>query len=143
VHENAADCYIDSHWSEHILSLFLRGEERAEQHAISEIEAKCRCLGVSVDELSLQIEDEESPAAPSYEEDMKRQSEKAIYFTNLIRFGGRYREIEDNDTAFRKVRGDINRLAGLKAAGITFSRASLEQRKHWVKVAEELSKEVA
>lgn len=142
-HENAADCYIDSHWSEHILSLFLRGEERAEHHAISEIEAKCTCLGVSIDELSLQIENEESPTAPSYEDDMKRQSEKAIYYTNLIRFKGKYREIEDNDTAFRKVRGDINRLAGLRAAGITFSKASLEQRKHWVKVAEELSKEVS
>jgi superfamily II DNA or RNA helicase len=142
-HENAATCYIDSHWAEHVLGLFLRGEKEAENHAISEIESRCKCLGVSVNELSLEIEDEESPAAPSYEDDMKRQSEKAIYYTNLIRFKGKYREIEDNDIAFRKVRGEINRLAGLKTAGITFSKASLEQRKHWVEVAKELAEGMA
>lgn len=142
-HENAASCYIDSHWAEHVLGLFLRGEKEAENHAISEIESRCKCLGVSVNELSLEIEDEESPAAPSYEDDMKRQSEKAIYYTNLIRFKGKYREIEDNDIAFRKVRGEINRLAGLKTAGITFSKASLEQRKHWVEVAKELAEGMA
>jgi len=142
-HENAASCYIDSHWAEHVLGLFLRGEKEAENHAISEIESRCKCLGVSVNELSLEIEDEESPAAPSYEDDMKRQSEKAIYYTNLIRFKGKYREIEDNDIAFRKVRGEVNRLAGLKTAGITFSKASLEQRKHWVEVAKELAEGMA
>lgn len=139
-HENAADCYIDSHWSEHILSLFLRGEERAENHAISEIKAKCDCLGVSIDELYSQMENEEPPL--SYEDDMRRQSEKAIYYTNLIRFRGKYREIEDNDVAFRKVRGDINRLAGLKTACVSFSKASLEQRKNWVEMAKKLSEEM-
>jgi superfamily II DNA or RNA helicase len=137
-HENAADCYIDSHWAEHILGLFLRGESKAEDYAIADINAKCRCLGVSVEELSVKLEDELDPPLP-YEEEQKRLSEKAIYWTNIIRFRGEYRLIEDNDVAFRKVRGEINRLAGLRAAGVTFSKASVEQRRQWVKVAEEIA----
>ena len=137
-HENAADCYVDSHWAEHILGLFLRGESKAEDYAIADINAKCRCLGVSVEELSVKLEDELDPPLP-YEEEQKRLSEKAIYWTNIIRFRGEYRLIEDNDVAFRKVRGEINRLAGLRAAGVTFSKASVEQRRQWVKVAEEIA----
>jgi superfamily II DNA or RNA helicase len=141
-HENAADCYIDSHWAEHILGLFLRGESKAEDYAIADINAKCRCLGVSVEELSVKLEDEVDPPLP-YEEEQKRLSEKAIYWTNIIRFRGEYRLIEDNDVAFRKVRGEINRLAGLRAAGVTFSKASVEQRRQWVKVAEEIAGRMA
>jgi superfamily II DNA or RNA helicase len=141
-HENAADCYIDSHWAEHILGLFLRGESKAEDYAIADINAKCRCLGVSVEELSVKLEDEMDPPLP-YEEEQKRLSEKAIYWTNIIRFRGEYRLIEDNDVAFRKVRGEINRLAGLRAAGVTFSKASVEQRRQWVKVAEEIAGRMA
>jgi len=141
-HENAADCYIDSHWAEHILGLFLRGESKAEDYAIADINAKCRCLGVSVEELSVKLEDEIDPPLP-YEEEQKRLSEKAIYWTNIIRFRGEYRLIEDNDVAFRKVRGEINRLAGLRAAGVTFSKASVEQRRQWVKVAEEIAERMA
>ena len=141
-HENAADCYVDSHWAEHILGLFLRGESKAEDYAIADINAKCRCLGVSVEELSVKLEDEIDPPLP-YEEEQKRLSEKAIYWTNIIRFRGEYRLIEDNDVAFRKVRGEINRLAGLRAAGVTFSKASVEQRRQWVKVAEEIAERMA
>jgi superfamily II DNA or RNA helicase len=141
-HENAADCYVDSHWAEHILGLFLRGESKAEDYAIADINAKCRCLGVSVEELSVKLEDEVDPPLP-YEEEQKRLSEKAIYWTNIIRFRGEYRLIEDNDVAFRKVRGEINRLAGLRAAGVTFSKASVEQRRQWVKVAEEIAGRMA
>lgn len=137
-HENAPDCYIDSHWSEHVLSMFLRGESKAEEYAISEINAKCRCLGVSAEELLVKLEDEIDPPL-SYEDEQKRLSEKAIKWTNLIRFRGEYRLIEDDDIAFRKVRGEINRLAGLKAAGVTFPKASIEQRREWVKVAEEMA----
>jgi superfamily II DNA or RNA helicase len=141
-HENAADCYVDSHWAEHILGLFLRGESKAEDYAIADIDAKCRCLGVSVEELSVKLEDEIDPPLP-YEEEQKRLSEKAIYWTNIIRFRGEYRLIEDNDMAFRKVRGEINRLAGLRVAGVTFSKASVEQRRQWVKVAEEIAGRMA
>ena len=141
-HENAANCYIDSHWSEHILGLFLRGEQEATDHAISEINARCRCLEVSAEELITKLEDEIDPPL-SYEEEQKRLSEKAIYWTNIIRFKGEYRQIEDNDIAFRKVRGEINRLAGLKAAGVTFSKASIEQRRKWVKMAEEVAGRMA
>lgn len=141
-HENAADCYVDSHWAEHILGLFLRGESKAEDYAIADINAKCRCLGVSVEELSVKLEDEIDPPLP-YEEEQKRLSEKAIYWTNIIRFRGEYRLIEDNDMAFRKVRGEINRLAGLRVAGVTFSKASVEQRRQWVKVAEEIAGRMA
>ena len=141
-HENAADCYIDSHWAEHILGLFLRGDTKAEDYATADINLKCNCLGTSVEELSVKLEDEINPPLP-YEEEQKRLSEKAIYWTNLIRFRGKYRQIEDNDIAFRKVRGEINRLAGLKAAGVTFSKASIEQRRQWVKVAENLAREAA
>jgi len=141
-HENAADCYVDSHWAEHILGLFLRGESKAEDYAIADINTKCRCLGVSVEELSVKLEDEIDPPLP-YEEEQKRLSEKAIYWTNIIRFRGEYRLIEDNDVAFRKVRGEINRLAGLRAAGVTFSKASVEQRRQWVKVAEEIAGRMA
>ena len=141
-HENAADCYIDSHWAEHILGLFLRGDAKAEEYAIADINSKCRCLGVSVEELSVTLEDEINPPL-SYEEEQKRLSEKAIYWTNIIRFRGKYRQIEDNDVAFRKVRGEINRLAGLKVAGVTFSKASIEQRRQWVKMAEEMAREMA
>lgn len=138
-HENASDCYIDSHWSEHILSMFLRGESKAKEYAVAEINAKCRCLGVSAEDLIIKLEDEVDPPL-SYEEEQKRLSEKAIYWTNIIRFRGEYRQIDDNDTAFRKVRGEINRLAGLKAAGVTFSKASIEQRRKWVKMAEEMAR---
>lgn len=141
-HENAADCYIDSHWSEHILSLFLRGDKKAEDHAVAEIYSRCECLGVSPEELITKLEDETNPPL-SYEEEQKRLSEKAIYWTNIIRFRGEYRQIEDNDVAFRKVRGEINRLAGLKTAGVTFSKASIEQRRQWVKIAEEVAGRMA
>ena len=141
-HENAADCYIDSHWAEHILGLFLRGDTKAEEYAITDINSKCRCLGVSVEELNVTLEDEINPPL-TYEKEQKRLSEKAIYWTNIIRFRGKYREIEDNDIAFRHVRGEINRLAGLKSVGVTFSKASIEQRRQWVKMAEEMAREMA
>jgi superfamily II DNA or RNA helicase len=135
VHSKASECFIDSHWSEHILSLFLRGGKDAESHAINEINARCECLGVSASELISQVE-EQIETVFSYEEEQKKLSESAIYWTNIIRFRvDKYRAIVDNDQAYRKVRGDINSLAGLKKAGVTFSKASIEQRREWVKMA--------
>ena len=143
MHELASDCYIDSHWAEHILGLFLRGDDRAEQYAIREIEGKCQCMNTSVDALTNQVE-EHIETVLSYEEEQKMLSEKAIYWTNIIRFKiDKYRIIEDNDVAFRKVRGDINRLSGLKALGVSFSKASVEQRRHWVSKAREVAEGLA
>lgn len=139
VHERAAECFVDSHWTEHILSLFLRGNKEAEAYAIDQINARCKCLGVTPEQLTNQME-EEIETVLSYEEELQRLGEKAVYWTNLIRFKvDKYRDIEDNDLAFRKVRGDINRLAGLKTAGVTFPKASLEQKREWVKKAQEMA----
>lgn len=143
VHERAAECFVDSHWTEHVLGLFLRGDEDAESYAIHQISERCKCLGVTPEQLTSQME-EEIETVLSYEEELKRLGERAVYWTNLIRFKvDKYRAIDDNDLAFRKVRGDINRLAGLKTAGVTFPKASLEQKRAWVKKAEEIAEGVA
>ena len=65
-----------------ILSLFLRGDKDAESHAINEINARCECLGVSASELISQVE-EQIETVFSYEEEQKKLSESAIYWTNI------------------------------------------------------------
>ena len=138
-HERASDCYIDSHWVEYILGLFLRGDENAYAYAESEIKAKCKCLNVSMDEMVDKVE-QEIETVLSYEEEQKSLSTKAMYWTNTIRFKiDKYRSINDNDMAFRKVRGDINRRAGLHQQGVSFTRASLEQKHEWIKCAKAIA----
>jgi superfamily II DNA or RNA helicase len=143
MHERAADCYIDSHWAEHILGLFLRGDDGAKGYAESEIRGKCECLGISIDDIVNKVQ-KETEAVLSYEEEQKLLSERAMYWTNIIRFKvPKYRQVEDNDLAYRKVRGDVNRIAGLHKQGVSFTKASLEQKREWVRCAKEIAETAA
>jgi hypothetical protein len=88
-----------------------------------------------MDEIANKVE-QEIETVLSYEEEQKSLSTKATYWTNIIRFKiDKYRNITDNDLAFRKVRGDINRRAGLHQQGVSFTKASLEQKHEWIRCA--------
>jgi superfamily II DNA or RNA helicase len=138
IDDKADECHINSLWAEYVIGLLLSGKEGAKEHAIQQIEAQCQCLGKTIDEIK-DVVTNEIETVLSYEEEQAKLKQRAVDLTNRLRFKmDKYKNIADNDLAFRKVRGDINRMAGLASAGVSFSRASLDQKKLWVKCAQEL-----
>lgn len=134
----ASDCYLDSNWCDYVLGLALRGTKEATEKAQQLAHEMCECLGVDFAALWGRVADS-SETTLSYDQEQKLLRRQAQYLTNLVRWKCRpFADIEDNEIAYQRVRSHLNRTSGIGSIG--FPKASLVQKKAWIRCAEAILK---
>ena len=76
----------------------------------------------------------------SYDQEQKLLRKQAQYLTNIIRWKCKpFCDDPENDKAYMTVRSALNRIARFPR-GLGFAKASLEQKRRWIKGAEKAVK---
>lgn len=130
----ASDCYLDSNWCNYVLGLALGGTKQATEKAQELAHDMCECMGIDFAALWGRVADS-SETTLSYDQEQKLLRRQAQYLTNLVRWKCHpFADIEDNDIAYQHVRSYLNRMSGIGSIG--FPKASLEQKRAWIRCSE-------
>lgn len=132
--EKAADCYLDANWCEYVLGLALRGTKESTEKAQQLAHDMCECLGLEFATLWGHVANSGNTTL-TYDQEQKLLRRQAQYLTNLVRWKTPpFAAIEDNDIAYQRVRSYLNRISGIGSIG--FPKASLNQKRDWIRCAE-------
>lgn len=136
-HQKAKDCHVDQFWAEWILSLVLSGEKSAKDEALRQIEDRCDCLGIQLDELF-----RDTVHAAGVTLTMEQQHRIASREAEAVRQRIRarcspYSDMEDSGTAYRQIAVDVRRRC-LFPKSWSFTTATLDEKRQWTEKAHDL-----
>jgi len=101
-------------------------EDGEAEYVKQELEDKIKRFGI-------EIETGEFSKALTYDQQTRALKKAAVRLTNSLRFGHpNYKSIRDDQEAFRRVRRDINKLAGISDG---FARSTIADKERWVEEA--------
>lgn len=137
MHEKASECFLDNAWCAYVLGLALNGDKSSQQKAMCLTQDMCECLGINYDEIWQHLSTKADHNF-SYDQEQKLYRKQAQYLTNIIRWKCKpFCDDPENDKAYMTVRSALNRIARFPK-GLGFAKASLEQKKQWIKGAEKV-----
>lgn len=133
-HQKAKDCHIDQFWAEWILSLTLSGEKSAKDEALHQIQDKCDCLGIKLDEMF-----RDTVHAAGVTLTMEQQHRIASRESEAVRQRIRnrcspYKEMEDSGTAYKQIAADVSNRC-LFPRSWKFTPATLDEKRQFIKEA--------
>jgi superfamily II DNA or RNA helicase len=136
-HQKAKDCHVDQFWAQWILSMVLSGEKGAKEEAIRQIENRCDCLGIRLDDLFRNTVNA-SGVTLTMEQQHKVASREAEVVRHRIRARcSPYKEMEDSGGAYRQIAIEMRHRCEFPKSW-SFTTATLEEKQHWLKKAHEL-----
>lgn len=136
-HQKAKDCHVDQFWAEWILSMVLSGEKNAKDEALRQIEDRCDCLGIRLDDLfrdtvhaaGVTLTMEQQHRIASREAEAARQRIRARC--------NPYKDMEDSSMAYRQIAAEVRRRC-LFPKSWSFTTATLDEKRQWIEKAHEL-----
>lgn len=136
-HQKAKDCHVDQFWAEWILSLALSGEKSAKKEALRQIQDRCDCLGINLDEMF-----RDTVHAAGVTLTMEQQHRIASRESEAVRQRIRarcspYKEIEDISTAYIQIAADVTSNC-LFPRSWKFTSAPIDEKRQWIKEANNL-----
>ena len=137
-HEKAEDCHVDSYWKEWVVSMILRGDKKAREEAMRQINERCNCLGIKFGDV---LHDAVSATglSLSMDEMHKLASREAEDIRSKLRWRLLpFKEIENHETAYKKLNIKISNRAKLNCS---FTKATIEQKRHWIATANQMLQE--
>jgi len=135
-HEKASECFLDNAWCAYVLGLALNGDEGSKQKAFELTSEMCECLDIEYAQIWQHVSTKADHSL-SYDQEQKLLRKQAQYLTNIIRWKCTpFSEDLENDKAYMTVRSALNRIAQFPR-GLGFAKASLEQKRQWIKGAEQ------
>jgi superfamily II DNA or RNA helicase len=139
-YEKASECFLDNAWCAYVLGLALNGDKSSQQRAMALTQDMCKCLGINYEEIWQHVS-AKADHSLSYDQEQKLLRKQAQYLTNIIRWKCKpFCDDPENDKAYMTVRSALNRIARFPR-GLGFAKASLEQKREWIKGAEKVVKE--
>lgn len=137
--EKASECFLDNAWCSYVLGLALNGDESSKQKAMDLTRDMCNCLGINYQDIWQHVSTKADHSL-SYDQEQKLLRKQAQYLTNIIRWKCKpFCDDPENDKAYMTVRSALNRIAQFPR-GLGFAKASLEQKRQWIKAAEKVVK---
>jgi superfamily II DNA or RNA helicase len=135
--EKASECFLDNAWCAYVLGLALNGDKNSQQKAMGLTQDMCECLGINFHEIWQHVSTKADHNL-SYDQEQKLYRKQAQYLTNIIRWKCKpFCDDPENDKAYMTVRSALNRIAQFPR-GLGFAKASLEQKRQWIKAAEKV-----
>lgn len=136
-HQKAKVCHVDQFWAEWILSMVLSGEKTAKDEALRQIQDRCDCLGIRLDDLfrdtvhaaGVTLTMEQQHKIASREAEAVRQRIRSRCFP--------YCDMEDSSTAYRQIAADVRRRCRFPKSW-SFTTATLEEKRQWIEEANDL-----
>jgi superfamily II DNA or RNA helicase len=138
-HNRARECHVDQFWAEWILSMVLSGDKSAKNEALRQIEDRCNCLGIELNDL---FRDTVHAAGVTLtmEQQHKIASREAEAVRQRIRaFCNPYSQISDSSAAYRQIAIDVRQRCFFSKSW-SFTTATLDEKRRWLDQAHQLLK---